>query len=255
MRGGEPYDVEYRLRDAAGAYRWFHARAAVQREESGQPTRIFGTSSDVSDRKEGEERQQLMTRELHHRVKNTLATVQAVISATARRAETIGEFYQSVTDRIVSLAKTHTLLVNNTWGGATVRDLLEGELAPYADGSNRRILLDGPDVHLSSEIALALGMAAHELTTNAAKYGSLSLPDGRVEVRWRLSDDGTSIVFEWFEHDGPPVQEPSRKGFGSLLLERVLGSRLKGDVTVEYAPEGLRLRMKAPLRGSTSDGN
>ncbi|MFC1456577.1 PAS domain S-box protein [Microvirga arabica] len=200
---------------------------------------------DISARKEAEEQQHLMTRELHHRVKNTLSTVQAVISATARRAETINEFYQSVTDRIMSLSKTHTLLVNNTWGGATMEDLFRVELEAYENGDSSRIRLEGPHVLLPSEVALAIGMAAHELTTNAAKYGALSLPDGQVEVSWAL--DPEHLTLRWAEMRGPPVQKPSRQGFGSVLFERVLGRQLRGEVTIDYAPDGLCVSLRAPL--------
>jgi PAS domain S-box-containing protein len=247
-----PYDVDYRLRAKDGSYCWFQARASIQRNDFGEPIRIFGTSTDVTDQKEAAERQQLMTRELHHRVKNTLATVQAVISATARRATTAEEFYQAVTDRIISLSRTHTLLVNGQWGGATVKDLFTSELAPYNDHQSSRIELRGPEVLLPSELALALGMAAHELTTNAAKYGALSLPDGRVEVEWSIQPGhDTCLILNWVERDGPPVQQPQRKGFGSVLLERVLGRQLRGDVTLNYAPDGLRVQVKAPLLART----
>jgi PAS domain S-box-containing protein len=248
IAGAEPYDVEYRLKASDGSYRWFQARASVQRNGAGEPVRVFGTSTDISDRKEAEERQHLMTRELHHRVKNTLATVQAVISSTARRAKTITEFYDAVSSRIISLAKTHTLLVNNTWGGATVEDLFRAELEAYDDSRNSRITLEGPTVQLPSEVALALGMAAHELTTNAAKYGALSLPDGKVAVRWSVKEaDSRYLVLDWIERNGPSVQTPERKGFGSMLLERVLGRQLKGEVSIDYAQEGLRLHLQAPL--------
>ena len=220
----------------------------MQRNEAGEPVRFFGTSTDISERKEAEERHHLMTRELHHRVKNTLATVQAIISSTARRAETIDEFYQAVSDRIISLAKTHTMLVNNTWGGATVEDLFRAELEVYDDERHSRIRLRGPRLELSSEVALALGMAAHELTTNAAKYGALSRPEGKVDVTWFVKDGHDHcLVLEWIERGGPPVQQPTRKGFGSMLLERVLGRQLRGEVGVNYAPEGLNIRVEAPL--------
>ncbi len=249
IRGNSPsYDVEYRLRAGDGTYRWFQARASIQRDDNGNPVRVFGTSSDISDRKEAEERQHLMTRELHHRVKNTLATVQAVISSTARRAETIDEFYQSVSDRIISLARTHTLLVDNTWGGATIEDLFRAELEPYDDARHTRIKLSGPPIRLPSEVALAVGMAAHELTTNAAKYGALSVPEGQVEVNWALQDgNDRCMTLEWIERNGPAVQAPRQKGFGSMLLERVLGRQLSGDVVIDFAPAGLHMSLTAPL--------
>ena len=202
----------------------------------------------AEERKRAEESQALMVRELHHRVKNTLTTVQAVVSSTARTAETIAEFREAVTERIMSLAKTHTLLVNNAWGGASLRDVLWAELEPYNAGQER-IRLDGPEIHLPDTIALAFGMAVHELTMNAAKYGALSLPTGRVHVTWAVAehDSGRCLALEWQEHDGPPVKPAMRWGFGSTLLERVLGRQLQGDVKIEYLPEGLRVRVHAPL--------
>jgi two-component sensor histidine kinase len=208
------------------------------------------------ERRQAEESQTLMVRELHHRVKNTLATVQAVVSSTARTAETIAEFREAVTDRIGSLAKTHTLLVNNAWGGAALRDILWAELAPYETGQGR-VRLDGPELHVPDDVALAFGMAVHELTTNAAKYGSLSLPTGHLEVTWSVAGEGTErrLVLEWRETDGPPVQQPRRRGFGSMLLERVLGRQLQGDVSIDYLPEGLRVRVDAPLPQHRPEGS
>jgi two-component sensor histidine kinase len=200
------------------------------------------------ERTRAEESQTLMVRELHHRVKNTLATVQAVVSSTARSAQTIAEFREAVTDRIGSLAKTHTLLVNNAWGGAALEDILWAELAPF-DTGQQRVTLDGPDLNVPDDVALAFGMAVHELTTNAAKYGSLSLPTGHLSVVWSLQGEGADrrLVLEWRETDGPVVQPPRRQGFGSMLLERVLGRQLQGEVEIEYLPEGLRVRVNAPM--------
>ena len=205
----------------------------------------------AEERKRAEERQALMVRELHHRVKNTLATVQAVVNSTARRAETITEFSDAVTERIISLARTHTLLVDDAWGGASLHHILRAELAPY-DTGHHRVTLDGAEVHLPDSIALAFGMAVHELTTNAAKYGALSLPVGCVHVTWSIEGNGPErrLLVEWREHGGPVVAEPKRKGFGSTLLERVLGRQLQGEVRIEYLPEGVRVRVSAPLADS-----
>jgi two-component sensor histidine kinase len=204
------------------------------------------------ERERAEERQALMVRELHHRVKNTLATVQAVVNSTARRAQTITEFSDAVTERIISLARTHTLLVDDAWGGASLHQILKTELEPYNNGQ-QRVKLDGPEVHLPDSIALAFGMAVHELTTNAAKYGALSLPTGCVQVTWSVegTDSDRRLHLEWREGDGPPVEIPKRKGFGSTLLERVLGRQLQGEVTTEYLPEGIRVRVDAPLTEHT----
>ncbi len=214
---------------------------------------VSAALADAADeRKRAEERQALMVRELHHRVKNTLATVQAVVNSTARRAETIREFSDAVTERIISLARTHTLLVDDAWGGASLNQILRTELEPYNTG-HQRVKLHGPEVHLPDSIALAFGMAVHELTTNAAKYGALSLPTGCVHVTWSVEgkDLDKRLQLEWREHNGPPVEVPKRRGFGSTLLERVLGRQLQGDVRTEYLPEGIRVRVDAPLSDHT----
>ncbi|MBJ6124834.1 PAS domain S-box protein [Microvirga splendida] len=217
-----------------------------------QHGRIIGASKiarDITERKRLEEQLLLVNRELHHRVKNTLATVQAVVASTARRAQTIAEFQQAVTERITSLAKTHTLLIEKEQDGASIKDILTSELAPYDDGTGRRVRLAGPDVPLPSEIAVAFGMAVHELTTNAAKYGAFSLPSGRIEVTWDLEAmaGGRRLTLGWQERDGPAVEEPTRQGFGSVLLQRALGRQLGGEVEATFARDGLQVRISAAL--------
>jgi two-component sensor histidine kinase len=201
------------------------------------------------ERKRHEQTQALMVRELHHRVKNTLATVQAVVSATARNARTIDELRDTVTERIVSLARTHTLLVNNDWGGAPLRAILEAELTAYDDPERPRVRLEGEDIHVPDDIALATGMTVHEFTTNAAKYGALSAPGGSLLVRWGVEGeaDRRTLVIEWHEHGGPAVAPPTRKGFGSQLIERVVTRQLQGEVRTAFEPDGLKARIAFPL--------
>ncbi|MFC5552582.1 HWE histidine kinase domain-containing protein [Methylobacterium iners] len=243
----EPTVLEYPFERDGVVHHYLGTYTPLPRGSSNRP-RLALVSLDISERKRLEEQQVLVTRELHHRVKNTLAIVQALVSSTARYATTIAEFQQSVMDRIASLAKTHTLLIDDQWGGAALRDILLAELSPYDDEIGHRVRLEGPDLHLPSEAALAISMAAHELTTNAAKYGAFSLPTGHVHVAWTL-DRATSgerlLTLIWEEHDGPLVQEPTRKGFGSVLLQRVLGRQLGGQVEVTYAEEGVRVRLTA----------
>jgi two-component sensor histidine kinase len=212
--------------------------------------RISATLLEASnERQRFEQSQALMVRELHHRVKNTLATVQAVVSSTARHARTIDELRETVTDRIASLARTHTLLVDNAWGGASLQTILEAELAAYDNSADERLRLKGPDVHVPDATALAIGMTVHELTTNAAKYGSLSAPHGRLEVHWSLKqrDTGQWLDLSWRERNGPPVQPPKHRGFGSQLIERVIVRQLGGEVRIEYAPDGLQADFALPL--------
>ncbi len=221
---------------------------------AGLPQRLIGVVADITDRKLAEERQSLLIRELHHRVKNTLATVQAIVGSTARTASSIDSFYEAFVGRIMSLAHTHSVLTEDVWQTASLRGLLENELRPYGDGEMRagsggRIELDGPAVDLPSEIAVPIGMAIHELTTNAAKYGALSNRSGRVRIRWSVETgaDRPRLRFHWQESGGPAVAPPTRQGFGSRLLQRVLTTQVQAEVATDYAPGGLVLTMLAPL--------
>ncbi len=203
----------------------------------------------LTERQRTSERQSLLIRELHHRVKNTLATVQGLLGATARSTESMGEFYRSFSDRIVSLSQTHNLLTEDYWQTAQLGQMLRNELAPYDDGGLGRIVLEGPAVELSAYLAVPTGMAIHELTTNAAKHGALSVPGGRIEVTWtvREAEEGRRLALAWTERDGPLVRPPGRKGFGSALMQRVLPQQCNAEIRIDYAPEGLRFVMDAPL--------
>jgi two-component sensor histidine kinase len=212
-------------------------RAIAERDDVLEANRTF------------EQRQSLLVRELHHRVKNTLATVQALVGATRRSTGSFDAFYRSFSNRITSLAKTHNLLTEDYWQTAPLREIALNELKPFAESRQPRFMLIGPPVELSADLAVPVGMALHELTTNAIWHGALSVPGGHVEVRWSV-DEGEGVRklhLEWRERGGPPVGEPQHQGFGTTLLQRVLPMQCKADVEVQYDPEGLRFRMDAPL--------
>ena len=177
--------------------------------------------------------------------------MQGLLGATARSTKDVDTFYQSFSDRIVSLGKTHNLLTEDYWQTAPLRDLLQNELGHYNDGTANRITLEGPPVELAADLAVPTGMAIHELTTNATKYGALSLPSGRVTVSWSVDQRDAERVLElrWTESGGPLVKAPERKGFGSTLLQRVLAQQCNADVDITYEAEGLHFRMVAPLPG------
>lgn len=242
-------------RKSDGAWRTIDLAGRFERDAPNRlPHRLIGVVADVTDKRIAEERQTLLIRELHHRVKNTLATVQAIVGSTARTASSIETFYEAFVGRIMSLAHTHSVLTEDTWQTASLRNLLTNELKPYAEGplngtSDARITLDGPPVDLASEIAVPVGMAIHELTTNAAKYGALSTRDGRVAIAWCVLPEGPAgtLRFTWCETGGPAVRPPSRQGFGSRLLQRVLTTQVRAEVSTDYPPEGFRLTMLAPL--------
>ena len=214
---------------------------------------MTGVVQDITDRKHAAERQDLLIRELHHRVKNTLATVQAIASSTARTASNMGEFYEGFVGRIVSLAQTHNLLTDDLWQKASLEELLRNELGPYEDKDRTRVLLAGPTVDFPSEAAVPIGMAVHELTTNAAKHGAFSQADGRVEVRWTVApnSDGAVLRMTWTEHGGPPVAKPERQGFGSRLLRRVLTAQLQAKVEIDYDAAGIRCAIEMPMPAAT----
>jgi two-component sensor histidine kinase len=203
----------------------------------------------AAEREEAAERQRLMLRELNHRVRNTLATVDSVARLTARHASDVAEYEARLTDRIRSLAKTHELLTGANWTQAGLVELLRNEFAAYGqdDGQFR---LDGPPVTLPARQAVAVGMLLHELATNAAKYGALSVPEGRVEVRWTLREGpggARRLDLAWEETGGPPVRPPTRRGFGTQLIERAIARDLGAEVVADYAPGGLRFRLSMPL--------
>jgi two-component sensor histidine kinase len=251
-RGGSP--VEH-LTDMLGNVtvleRPFHPAVLVNAVRSALRARQRQREVELhlQERQRTHERQALLIRELHHRVKNTLATVQGLLGATARSTHSVEEFYRSFADRIVSLASTHNLLTEDYWQTAPLVEMLRNELAHYDDGAQRRIVLQGPPVELSADLAVPIGMAVHELTTNAAKHGALSVPGGRIEVLWNVRnlEAERRLDIAWTEHGGPPVEQPRRKGFGSTLLHRVLTDQCRASIRIDYERDGLSCRMDIPL--------
>ncbi len=209
---------------------------------------------DITDRKRAEDQQALLVRELHHRVKNTLATVQAIMGSTARAVDNIEDFKTALFGRIQSLSKTHLLLADEQ-RSVKFGDIVRSELDAFDDGSKKRIVLSGPEVPLTSQLAVSLGMAIHELTTNAAKFGALSVFGGKVEVTWSVTIDATrrTLSFDWVESGGPPVTHPLKQGFGSRLLAFVLPGQIQAKSRIDYVPEGIRMHCALPLPADTPD--
>jgi PAS domain S-box-containing protein len=244
------FNIEFRIERLDNKARvWVAAQGQGIYHSDGMCSGISGVIHDITDRKHAEERQQLLIRELHHRVKNTLATVQAIVGSTARTANSIDEFYQGFVGRIVSLAHTHNLLTEDLWQKAELEELVQTELGPYEDEARNRIVVEGPHLELPSEAAVPIGMAIHELTTNAAKHGALSTFGGQVEVSWRI-EPGTKrpmLHFSWQENGGPRVTSPARQGFGSRLLQRVLTTQLQAQVKMDFHEDGLSFTMVMPI--------
>lgn len=211
-------------------------------EADGTASGVFVEGVDMTDQVQADERQRLLLDELNHRVKNTLATVQAIAQQTLRGSTTPEDFAAAFEARLLALSQTHNALTDSQWAGAGLRQLLIQELGPYGP---ERIVMDGPNVHLPARVALSLGMVFHELATNAAKYGSLSNA-GRLALAWSVRDD-ERLVFDWRELDGPPARQPTRRGFGSRLIERSITGELRGAIAADYSPAGLFVRFDVPL--------
>ncbi|MEO0463123.1 MAG: CHASE domain-containing protein [Pseudomonadota bacterium] len=188
-----------------------------------------------------------LTRELNHRVKNTLANVLSIISLTRRRTSTKEEFAQSLEGRIRALSATHDLLTGTDWGTTPIRSVIEAELQHFHSARDHNLTLDGPSVELAPNDALSFGLAIHELATNAAKYGAFSTPEGRVSVSWVLLEDDMAEV-EWQERDGPEVPVERTRGFGTELIEKIVAHELKQPVNLEFARAGVRCVMRVPVR-------
>ena len=218
-------------------------------DDDGRVMGIFIDGNDVTDHVRAERSQALLVRELHHRVRNTLATVQGVMNSTARTAETIEDYQWAFSGRISSLARTHSLLTEEIQQFVSFPHLLRQEVGIYADGVTDRVVLEGPDVELPSQLAVPLGMTIHELTTNAFKHGALSSPRGRVTVTWTVlpAKDKRVLTCHWIEAEGPPVSPPSKQGFGSMILTRVLSQQIGAKVSANYAPAGFELVAEIPL--------
>jgi two-component sensor histidine kinase len=216
------------------------------RDSSG---RIIGASKvarDISDRKRAEETQRLLLNELNHRIKNTLATVQAIASQTLRRASDPANFVASFDGRIKALARAHGLLTGDSFQGADISDLVREQLLLGGE-DDHRISWSGPSVVLEAQAALHLALVLHELGTNARKHGALSAPGGRVAVRWQVQSNGSRMLqLHWREVGGPPVAAPTSRGFGSVLIEQSLQAH-GGEVAVSYAEGGVTCQINLPL--------
>jgi two-component sensor histidine kinase len=184
-------------------------------------------------------------------VKNTLATVQSIASQTLRSTSEPKRFRDAFESRLLALSKTHDLLTRNGWREADLSAIVEQEFIPYRREMNDRIAASGPKVSLPARAAINLGLVVHELTTNAAKYGALSVPQGRLDLGWSVRTDAAGeaeLHLSWQERDGPTVAEPTRKGFGSKLLQRSVEGELNGRVVLRFAPSGLTCDIHVPLR-------
>ncbi|MBQ0824417.1 PAS domain S-box protein [Microvirga terrae] len=243
------YTLERRCIRKDGTNVWLHVSSTAVFGEHGQFQYSVRVIQDIDQRKRFEQRQALLVRELHHRVRNTLAVVEALASATARSATNVRQFNHTFSSRIAALARTQSLLTEDYWQTALLRDMLLCELRPFEERRHRRFILEGPEVNLTADLAIPLSMALHELATNAARYGALSVRKGCVAVRWDVgtTDGMRALRLTWVERNGPPVEPPAHHGFGFTLLERVLQAQCRATVRLSFEPGGLEVHIELPL--------
>ena len=249
---GEPYEIEYRLRHRSGDYRWVLGRAQPVRNPAGDIIRWYGSCTDIHKIKVAEEQRQLMLAEMNHRVKNTLAMVHAIVSQTLRQADNLKDAQISIQSRIGMMAQAHDRLIQSTWTETKIDEVVEAALVPHRSGQGH-FKVEGSDLPIGSKQALALTMALHELATNAAKYGALSSETGKIHIYWDIVNKDEDAVFEfnWVESEGPKVEQPTRRGFGSRMIEQALAGYFNGSAELSYKPEGLSFVLKSASKGLT----
>ena len=236
--------TEFRVLRPSGELRWCIGTAAAG-VVSSEVVRVSGVTVDITDRKEAEERQALLAREVDHRARNLLAVVQSIVGLT--RASSIDGYVAAVEGRIGALARAHALLSDARWQGADFGKLVEEEITPYRTTERDKIVVAGAKVVLEPAIAQALTLALHELATNAVKYGSLSAPAGWVRLTWEIRSG--NLVLDWLEIGGPPVEPPTSTGYGSEVISASIERQLDGAVTYDWRRDGLHCTLSVPLDG------
>mgnify|MGYP000185607947 CR=1 FL=1 len=242
------YVIEFRAigRDD-GQERWITAKGQAFFSPEGKATRLLGATVNITDRKRAEMHLRLLVNELNHRVKNSLATIQAIAAQSFNASRPLPQAQEAFTSRIVALSEAHDLLTRENWEGAELHDI--AARLSVLHGGPTRFELKGPAIRLSPRAALSLSMALHELATNAVKYGALSVPDGRIRIVWDLAPGGGAqrLDLTWTESGGPPVKPPTQRGFGSRLIERGLAAELSGEASIKFEPAGVVCHIRALL--------
>ncbi len=255
MATGEEQSAEVKVR-LPGGIRWYLLRSQPDYDTEGNTIGTISCAFDITDQKQQQQRQQLLMREVTHRSKNLLAVLQGVVRQTARRTRNVDEFIARFSARLHSMARSHDLLVNDDWSGTSIVTLIRSQLDVLSDLEVDRVHMAGPDLLMTSVAVQNLGLAIHELATNAVKHGALTAPAGIVEISWLLLDQpgeagtadgvGSEVHLIWREVGGPPVMPGVEGGFGRTLLERVVGQALGGNVTLDFAPTGVVCAMTLP---------
>jgi PAS domain S-box-containing protein len=240
------YELTARARDGKETVVSYNATTFYDRGRTLQG--VFAAARDITERKEVEAKLHFLMRELSHRSKNLLAVIQAMARQTARSAGSTESFLEKFNARLHALATSHDILVQEEWQSASLADLVRMQLGPYLDRREPQVSIEGPTVLLKPDAAQNLGFALHELATNAAKYGALSVPEGRVSIAWHWLPkvDGNMVELDWIENGGPAVVKPAHRGFGSMVIERNLANSLNNQVELAFRAEGLQCKILLP---------
>lgn len=247
MTGNGDLHVEYRAIWPDGTVHWIEVRGETRFDEGHLPLLMSGVSIDITERREAEAYRELMNREMSHRIKNILATVQSIVRQSLQTENPASTMRDVVSQRIEALSGAHDVLTGKEWDVAGLRQTIDRAVAPFNGG--RRIHYFGPDLEISRRASSALTMALHELATNAVKYGALSGDSGRVRIEWSIVSDRLNL--SWSETGGPPVEPPTRTGFGSRMIERALAGSIGGSAKIEYLPGGIVFKMTTEVRAMT----
>jgi PAS domain S-box-containing protein len=236
---------QYRVQRRDGEVRWIEVHRLVHFESADhqrRPVSVVGTVQDITERKEDAEKLRLLMREVNHRARNMLGVVDAIAHQTV--ADSPEDYVGRFSERIRAFAAYQDLLVGSEWKGVGIEDLTRAQLSHFAALIGSRITLQGPKLHLNPASAQAIGLALHELATNAGRYGALSTDNGRVDVGW--GTEGDSFTMSWTERDGPPVSPPQRRGFGTVVMKEMAERSVDGRVELDYAPSGVTWRLTCP---------
>jgi two-component sensor histidine kinase len=244
---GESKSTELAIDNGHGIH-WFDLHIEPLRNDAHDIIGLAGAAVDMTERKEGEAHLRLLLRELTHRSKNLLAVIQAMARQTARHTGSVESFLDQFGARLQALAASHDILVRESWYGASIDELIRSQLAMYLDRDGEQVLIEGPAVTLKPEAAQGLGLALHELAVNAAKFGALSVPGGRLSITWdRREHDGVpTLALDWREEAGPRVKPRRKRGFGSMVIERNLAHALDAEVALDFDPAGVRCHVVIP---------
>jgi len=247
LDSGQPTRGEVLVEDFA-IERWFDLHIEPLRNPAGVLGGLACAAVNISKRKEDEAHLRLLLRELTHRSKNLLAVIQAMARQTARHAGSMDGFLSQFSGRLQSLAAAHDLLVRDSWRGASMRELIQAQLAAYIDDEGQRVSMSGPAIALKPEAAQTLGLALHELAANAARFGAFSADAGRVAIAWERTQSprDEALVLDWREEGGPPVKARRKRGFGAAAIERNLALALAADVSLDFDPVGVHCRIVIP---------